>query len=184
MFKEPVITERCMLRRLSYADNEHIWSAAHTPGFTDGMTWDPPKTMAELDAFTKMSLEEWEKGTKYLWTITSRENGEFIGRMEVKKADELPGNVWGLGYFIHPLQQGKGYATEAATAAIKFAFEKLNADSIVSSHHDWNLASGKVLTKIGMKHTGFTEDRVIKDGKPVRAAEFWLDKSDWEASLL
>ena len=32
--------------------------------------------------------------------------------------------------------------------------------------------------------TGFSEGRTKKNGKPVRAAEYWLDKSDWEASFL
>jgi ribosomal-protein-alanine N-acetyltransferase len=145
------------------------------------MTWEPLNTIEETHPFTDEALDLWEKGEKFVWTIEGKDNGQFIGRVEVKRAHELPGNTWGLGYWTHPMQQGKGYATEAAKEAIRFAFEELGADSIVSSHHDWNDASGRVLTKIGMKHTGFSEGRVSKKGAPVRSAEFWLDRKDWDS---
>lgn len=174
-------TERCVLRKLSRDDAEHVWSAAHTPGFTDGMTWEPPKDMDELHAFTDAKLVEWDAGERYVWSIFTKDGDAFVGRVETKHAKEIPGNVWTLGYWIHPSQQGKGYATEASKEVVRFAFETMGADSIVTSHADWNQASGNVLRKVGMKHTGFTEGRVSKNGKPVRAAEFWLDRAEWNA---
>lgn len=176
-----LITERCVLRKLSRDDAEHVMTAAATPGFTDAMTWDPPAHIDEVHAFTDMKLAEWEAGERFVWSIFEKDGEAFIGRVETHKAKELPGNTWGLGYWIHPAQQGNGYATEAARAAITFAFQALKADSIVSSHVDWNAASGNVLKKIGMKHTGFSEDRVKKHGEPQRMAEFWLDRSEWNS---
>lgn len=172
-------TARLRLRRLSRDDAPHVLSACKTPGFTDGMTWEPMNTEGETHVFTDEALALWEKGEKYVWTIEGKDDGVFIGRMEVGKVPEQPGNVWELGYWIHPMQQGKGYATEAAQEALRYAFEDLKVDSVLSSHHDWNDASGKVLRKIGMRHTGFSEGRTFKHGKPVRAAEFWLDRSEW-----
>ena len=183
MYDSPLLTARCRLRKLSHADAPHIVSACSVPGFTDGMTWEPVKSEEETHAFTDESLQMWERNERFVWTIEGKDNSEFIGRVEVRKAPELSGNVWGLGYWIHPTQQGKGYATETAKEAIRFVFGTLHADAIVSSHHDWNDASGKVLHKIGMKHTGFSEGRTMKHGKPVRAAEFWLDRKDWNSTL-
>lgn len=171
-------TERCVLRKLSKDDADHVWSAAHTPGFTDGMTWDPPKHIDEVHAFTEKMLAEWDEGSRYVFTVETKD-GAFVGRIEVHHDPALPGKTWGLGYWIHPTRQGNGYATEASKEIIRFAFEDLDADSIVSSHADWNEASGKVLRKIGMKHTGFSDDRVFKHGQPRRMAEFWLDRKDW-----
>lgn len=172
-------TARCRLRALTREDGHHVVSACATPGFTDGMTWDPVTTFEDTFAFTDEALASWEKGEKFVWTVEDARDGSFIGRVDVRPAPELPGNVWGLGYWIHPTKQGNGYATEAAAEALRFAFDVLHADAIVSSHHDWNLASGRVLSKIGMRHTGFSEGRTTKNGKPVRAAEYWLDRGDW-----
>lgn len=173
-------TDRCRLRKLSRDDAPHVWSAAHAPGFTDGMSWEPPKNEEEMHLYTDEMLRAWEEGTKFVWTVEEKETGAFIGRMETKRATELPGNVWTLGYWIHPSQQGKGYATECARAVVRFAFEDMYADAIVTSHLDWNDKSGNVLRKLGMKHTGFSESRVLKNGSPQRAAEFWLDRKDWK----
>lgn len=174
-------TERLHLRRLSRDDAPYVLSACQTPGFNDGMTWEPVHTIEETHIFTDYANDLWDKGEKFVWTIEDKNTASFIGRIELGRDDNLGDGIWGLGYWIHPTQQGKGYATEATYEAIRFAFETLHADSIVSSHHDWNEASGRVLTKVGMKHTGFSEGRTMKKGKPVRSAEYWLDRTDWVA---
>lgn len=171
-------TERCVLRDVTDADVEHVWTAAHSPGFTEGMTWEPPKDHGEIHAYNQKLRRQTEEGIRRGWTIETKD-GTFVGRIETERDHDLPGVTWGIGYWIHPTQQGKGYATEAAKEVVRFLFEGLDADSIVSSHADWNEASGKVLHKIGMKHTGFSDDRSIKKGKPRRMAEFWLDRKDW-----
>lgn len=173
-------TERLRLRRLSRDDAPHVLSACQTPGFNDGMTWEPVHSIEETYIFTDYANDLWEKGEKFVWTIEDKNNGSFIGRIELGQDEKLGERIWGLGYWIHPTQQGKGFATEATKEVIRFAFETLNADSIVSSHADWNTASGRVLIKAGMIHTGFSEGRVVKNGKPVRSAEFWLDRKDWK----
>lgn len=145
------------------------------------MTWDPPKDMDEIHAFTDAKLAEWEAGTRFVWSIFSKEDDAFIGRIETHKCPELPGNTWGLGYWIHPTQQKKGFATEAAREVVRFAFEVQGADEIVTSHVDWNDASGNVMKKLGMKHTGFSEGRTYKHGKPERMAEYALLRGDWNA---
>ena len=173
-------TKRCILRRLSRDDLPHVWEAAHTPGFTDSMSWDPPQSEEEMHAFTEEALQEWEKGEKYIWTIEGKDDKCFIGRIELKRDRGQPGNTWGLGYFIHPREQKKGYATEASVEVLRFAFEELQADTILTSHHDWNTASGNVLKKIGRKHTGHTIERVVKRGVPVKSEEYCLTREEWE----
>ncbi len=181
MASNPVLTtERCTLRRLSSDDHAHIWTATRTPGFTDGMSWDPPESEAEMQTFTDSALKDWETGEKYVWTIERKDNQGFIGRIELKRDREQSGNTWGLGYFIHPDEQKKGYATEASIEVVRFAFEGLKADTILSSHADWNMASGNVLKKIGMKHTGHTVGRVVKKGVPVKSEEYTLTREEWE----
>lgn len=97
-----LITYRLRLRRLSHDDAPHVVSACQTPGFTDGMTWEPMATEQETRCFTDYALEMWQKGAKFVWTIEDKNNGTFIGRIEIGKVDKQPGNVWELGYWIHP----------------------------------------------------------------------------------
>ncbi len=172
-------TNRCVLRRLSKEDHPSVWEAAHTPGFTAGMTWEPPETEQELAKFTDTALVNWEKGTQYVWTIEEKQTARFIGRVDMRLETELGEAVWGLGYFIHPKEQGQGFATEAATAAVDFVFTQLGAATVISSHHDWNVASGRVMQKIGMQHMGQSVGRTFKHGKPVHAEEYAITRDEW-----
>lgn len=175
-------TERCVLRKLSRDDADHVWSAAHTPGFTDGMLWNPPKDYDEMHAFTDSALKLWDERKKMIWTIEDKETGAFIGRAEISHHDDDPEHFWHIGYWIHPTRQGKGYATEAARAIVHFAFDEFGAHTVEATHAPWNVASGRVMQKIGMTHQGLVEDKVIKDGQPRDSEVYRLERSDWEAS--
>jgi len=54
---------------------------------------------------------------------------------------------------------GKGYATEAAKAALRHGFETLKLDRIIALAKPENVASRRVIEKIGMRYT--------------RNAEYW-----------
>ena len=69
-----------------------------------------------------------------------------------------------LGYWIG-VPYGKGYATEAARAVIRHGFENMKLQRIFASHFKENLASGHVLSKIGMKHEGCMRQHILKWGK-------------------
>ena len=55
-------TERLQLRAVSHSDIDLVWSASRTPGFNDGMVWDPPESKEELVPVTAKNLIAWEQG--------------------------------------------------------------------------------------------------------------------------
>lgn len=58
---------------------------------------------------------------------------------------------WGeLGYWLNPAWWGQGYATEAASAVLRFALDTLQLPKVVATCFSVNLASRRVLEKIGM----------------------------------
>ncbi len=60
-----------------------------------------------------------------------------------------------LGYWVAEEYQGRGYATQASQMLIKRAFEDLNIQRVFASYKKENLASARVLEKLGFKY--FTE---------------------------
>ncbi len=60
-----------------------------------------------------------------------------------------------LGYWVAEEYQGNGYATQACIILIKRAFEDLNIQRIFASYKKENLASKRVLEKLGFEY--FTE---------------------------
>jgi RimJ/RimL family protein N-acetyltransferase len=67
-----------------------------------------------------------------------------------------------LGFWIDQSYWGKGVATEAAAALVKFGFEKLCLHKIVAFHMVRNPASGRVMEKLGMRKEGMLRDHVKK----------------------
>jgi RimJ/RimL family protein N-acetyltransferase len=59
-----------------------------------------------------------------------------------------------LGYWIGVPFWGRGYATEAARAAVAFGFETLRLKRIYAHHFAGNTGSQRVLEKIGLRHEG------------------------------
>ena len=71
-------------------------------------------------------------------------------------------------YNVVPLGKpfwGCGYASEAGSAAVRFGFESLGLNRIYAFHMARNLASGKVLQKLGMQPEGVLRQRVRKWGR-------------------
>lgn len=70
-----------------------------------------------------------------------------------------------LGYWIGVPWWGKGYATEAARAVVRYGFDELGLHKIHAHYLTRNPASGKVLERIGMRREGLLRDEVRKWGR-------------------
>jgi ribosomal-protein-alanine N-acetyltransferase len=56
---------------------------------------------------------------------------------------------------------GRGYATEAATAMLRFGFDQLGLHKIMATCDPDNTTSARVLTKIGMRIDGYLYQHVL-----------------------
>ena len=89
------------------------------------------------------------------WVVHLKPGLEFLGWCGLKYRAEL--NEIDLGYRFKKEFWGKGYATEAAYASIKYGFEKLHLLRIVGRAEFDNTSSWKVLEKCGMTYIGDQE---------------------------
>lgn len=67
-----------------------------------------------------------------------------------------------IGYGIDPSYQGKGYTTEAVQALITWAFQEPDCKSVIAPDTKrWNIASNRVLEKVGMYIYSETADALF-----------------------
>ncbi|MCL2224158.1 MAG: GNAT family N-acetyltransferase [Defluviitaleaceae bacterium] len=59
-----------------------------------------------------------------------------------------------FGYVLNRKYWGRGFMTEALTAVLELAFEKLELNRVESTHYVGNEGSGRVMQKCGMKFEG------------------------------
>ena len=63
-----------------------------------------------------------------------------------------------LGYCLSQEYWSKGYATEAVSAVLRYMFVEVGLNRIEASHAVNNIASGRVLEKVGMRLEGYAPD--------------------------
>ena len=117
-----------------------------------------PVTHAEA-AFDVQNLREhWRVHGFGHWAVEEKESGRFVGRAGLKHHDNWPldPDNTEVGYLFDRGMWGKGYATEAARAAIAFAFETLDREEVISIARPDNAASRRVMEKAGLSYAGAT----------------------------
>lgn len=170
-------TERLILRKPSLADFPHIFSATRYEGFNDGMPWEPPKEESELMEPFKRGIKAWECQEGFGFSIYEKNNQDFIGRISIRKEED---EIWNIGFWTHPLQQKKGYMTEAVGAILQFGFEQLNAERIEACYALWNKASEQVLKKNGMDFIEYIEKGFMKKGLWVEENLVGIRREQWD----
>lgn len=104
------------------------------------------------EAWIATHAERHASGEAVILAITLRETGELLGSIEIRL---VPAHRRGeLGYWTGRPHWGRGYATEAADALLRWAFDTLDLHRVHAAHLGRNPASGKVLRKIGMRYEG------------------------------
>ena len=87
-------------------------------------------------------------GMQY-WPVFELATGELIGCCGLRPYSD---GIYEIGFHLRPEFWRKGFAVEAATAVIDYAFRTLHADGLFAGHNPKNLASAKVLAKLNFQY--------------------------------
>lgn len=147
-------TERLYLRRFEDADRDAYYERIYAD----------PEVMKTLPAGKPIAREDFEVRVTGLMVDHWREHG-FGPWAVVHKADEIFIGHCGLKYWpdstdvevFYALAKpywGQGLATEGALASLRYGFNILGLNRIIAAAFVDNLASCRVLEKIGMTYTG------------------------------
>jgi RimJ/RimL family protein N-acetyltransferase len=68
-----------------------------------------------------------------------------------------------IGWALHRTYHGKGYASEAASALLRYGFEELRLHRIIATCQPENIASWRVMEKIGLRREGFFQKCIYRD---------------------
>jgi len=104
----------------------------------------------ETQNWLDRQLKRYNEDSFGLWAVILKENGQMIGQAGISWQDVDGERVPEIGYLFNRAYWGKGYATEAASACKKYAFDKLNFDEIHSIVRDVNIPSMNVAIRNGM----------------------------------
>ena len=111
--------------------------------------------------------------------VILKETNEIVGSIELchlnwwKQAGEI-------GYHIREQHRRKGYAVEAAVTVINYCFNKLNFHKMYADTDPDNLASQRVLKKLGFMLEGISREKNLVKGRWTDELDYGLLKSEWK----
>jgi RimJ/RimL family protein N-acetyltransferase len=142
-------TERMILREFAQSDVEvlaQILSLPEVMQFSPAGALSFDMTAAKMQSYID-SYQEYGYGK---WAVIHRQTGRLIGYCGIA-VEQIDGNIENeLGYRFDPEFWGQGLATEAASACLEYAFNTLHFEYVLAIVESENIASVRVLQKIGM----------------------------------
>jgi RimJ/RimL family protein N-acetyltransferase len=129
----------------------------------DGSVLDPEATAAEIVAFEHV----WQTHGFGRFAVEILGTGDLAGFTGMAIPADVPEVMPGveIGWRLGRAHWGRGLATEAATAALRFAFTDGGLDRVLGIHVVGNDASARVMRKLGMRFERETTE--IVHGRPV-----------------
>lgn len=181
--RSPIIqTDRLVLRQWSTADLEPFAKLNADPRV---MEYFPGlKTKEESDHFVSLMFHHIEKYGWGFWAVSLADTEEFIGFIGLENVHFKTGFTPAveIGWRLAFKHWGKGYATEGALASLRYGFEMLKLDKIVSFTAVANMRSRAVMERIGMHDVKRDFDHPkLQEGHPLRRHVLYqISDRDWQ----
>jgi RimJ/RimL family protein N-acetyltransferase len=167
-------TPRLRLRGLRPGDEEFLAALDSDPAVMEHIhegviPFEKALRWARLQVETAGFRRNWGK-----WLVELREGEVRLGWVELGKLSGPDRDDLAVGYEFAPAHWGKGYASEAVSRLLRYAFEELDLDRVAAMARPANTASQRVLDKLGFRRVGRRRD----DGL-VWCDEFRLTAEEW-----
>src|SRR5215475_1952059 len=146
-------TPRLLLRRWREDDLEPLAAMNADPEVMryigDGSVRDRQQTATGLAQVER----EWDERGYGLFAVEVRETGRLAGWVGLAAPAFLPEVLPAveIGWRLGREYWGNGIATEAARVVLRFGFDDVGLDRIISIRHVDNRASGRVMEKLGLR---------------------------------
>ncbi|MFE8154417.1 GNAT family N-acetyltransferase [Brenneria goodwinii] len=175
-------SERLILRQWQAADRVPFAAMCADPQAMEFLI--PLPTTDESNAWIDRQIAHQAAHGFCLWPLAEKTTGEFIGAVGLVRVgyDAHFTPAVEIGWRIARKFWGKGYAPEAARAALAFGFSELKLDEIVATTVAANVRSRRVMHKLGMTHNpadDFDYPRVPA-GHPLKSVMLYrLSRTQW-----
>lgn len=175
----PIEAPRLRLRVLDEGDRGLLADLFASGEVTRHLAIDPlPDETAVrrfAEAFIRTSRRELRERGAGAMAIAMHGEEAAIGYCGLRPLPDRP-RALELLYALSPPHWGRGLATEAAQAAVAWAFDALDIDEVIGLAAPLNLASRRVMVKLGMAYAGET-DRYYG----ARLAFYRMDRAHWQS---
>lgn len=151
-------TERLRLRHPRPSDVEAVFAIF---GDVRAMRYWSHEPFEHLDAareYLRSIDEGFAARSLFQWAITEREADALIGTVTLTAWDRVNRHAE-IGFVLHPSEWGRGIASEAVRAVLRFGFERMDLHRVEAELDPRNAASARLLEGLGFQEEGLLPER-------------------------
>jgi len=169
----PIETERLRIRAYTAADLEALLGMFGREDVSRYLNWEPmdrERATALLERRLRQASME-KEGEGLGLALEERSSGRFVGEVILRWLSEAS-RQGEIGWALHPDAQGKGYATEASREMLRLGFEELGLHRIIAECDPRNVASIRVMERLGMRRESHHLESMWLKGEWVGSMEY------------
>lgn len=165
-------TPHLSLRPWAAEDAPALFEILREPDIFQYFPPSPPPTLERAGRYIAHQVKHWDERGYGHWAVVNQADGQVVGWNGLEYLPEL--DEVELAYLLSGRVRGKGYATEAARAAVEFGFGTRNLSALIGLVHPENVPSVRVLQKCGMVFA----DKLTLWG--MEMSRYRISRSDYE----
>lgn len=154
-------TDRVVLRELTYADTEDLFAFRGDP-VEQMYNTAPVKNLPETRALIERLRTEYDEKRAIHWAVTLGGEGRAVGLFGFNYWERFHRRAE-IGYDLARPYQGRGLATEAVGAMVRFGFEEMGLNRIETETIADNHASVRLLERLGFRLEGVRRGYSLED---------------------
>jgi ribosomal-protein-alanine N-acetyltransferase len=157
-------TDRLTLSASGEFDAEGLFPMMSDPRLTTYLAWEPHYSIEDTREVLRALAAAQRNGTGFHWTVKSGEQPVgIVSLIDVRRRHRSwTINRAELAYWIGIPFQGHGFATEAASAVLGFAFGSLGFHKLFVYHAATNFSSSKTVEKLRFRSVGVEKEAFFK----------------------
>lgn len=175
----PLVTGRLTLRAMLPQDAPALAARRSDPTTAEFQSWSVPYPLERAERLIAevSQLDDVRPGSWFQLAITITETAEVVGDVVAFLTEN--GHTAEIGYTLDAAARGHGYATEAAAAMIEHLVESVGVHRIEASTHPDNIASNRVLERLGFTLEGIKRESYWVEDTVTDDAMWGLLARDW-----
>ncbi|HNS50184.1 MAG TPA: GNAT family protein [Anaerolineae bacterium] len=175
----PVETGRLILRRFSVEDERDLLALAADPSFSRAVPEMEP-TESGVRRYLERQLEyrAFEPERVFDLAIERKSDRRVLGLLTLVRRDRVGAAGWALGARF----RRQGYAAEAASALLDYAFRVLDLERVEAETAVQNEASRRLMERLGMRLEACLRGGTVADGQPTDSYLYAIRPGEWRAA--
>ena len=157
-------TERLLLRKITLNDASDMFEYASNPEVSEYTMWSTHVSLEDTKYFLKSLTKMYKRRELVDWGIVHKAEKKFIGTCGFVEWSMTHSRAE-IGYALSARYWSEGYMSEAVNAIIEFGFREMLLNRVMGRCEVNNIASARVMEKVGMQLEGILRQQLFVKGK-------------------